>query len=520
MKELPIGTQSFEILRNDGCLYVDKTEYIYRMITTGRIYFLSRPRRFGKSLLISTLDALFRGHKKLFNGLYIYDKWNWSQQYPVIKIDWGNINHSTSQKMEESLVFGLKSIAKDYQITLTAKLASDCFKELIKSLHDKTGQGVVILIDEYDKPITSHLFDDQLSDIKKDLHDFYQVMKASDEYVQFIFITGVSKFSGLSIFSALNNPKDITLHEDYVSICGYTQEELENNFSEYIDRTAEYHNVTREYLLEQIRYWYNGYTWDGKTAIYNPFSTLNFFDTRRFDDYWFGTGTPTFLIEIIRRRNSPDIMLKPFTINSDMFQGYDPTNIDEIPLLFQTGYLTVKQVQLIDLRIKYTLDVPNMEVKEAFLKCLLQSYGQYSNIRIAELYKTIEQQILACDEAGFARTLESMVATVPAELHTARESYYHSIMLIWMRTIGFEIHGEVSNNLGFADAVWEQQGVTVVAEIKYHARKKIKYLLKEAMKQINDRRYYNRSLGKVILLGIAFSGKNVGCRMEELKFEK
>ncbi|MDR1169880.1 MAG: AAA family ATPase, partial [Prevotellaceae bacterium] len=327
MQQLGLDTQSFEKLRSRNCLYVDKTEDIYRMITDGRIYFLSRPRRFGKSLLVSTLEALFKGKKNLFECLYIYDKWEW-EEYPVIKIDWAGINHSTPEKMEKSLMFHLKKNARSYGITLIAESAIDCFSDLIESLHEKTGKDVIILIDEYDKPITAHISDSYLETIKKDVHDFYQVMKSSDEYLQFVLLTGVSKFSGLSIFSALNNPQDITLDREYVTICGYTQEELESNFSEYIDRAAEYLEMTREYLLEQIQYWYNGYTWDGKTAIYNPFSTMNFFKRQVFGNYWFSTGTPTFLIDLIRRRNSMEDVLKPIVVSDEiLFDGYDPANI-------------------------------------------------------------------------------------------------------------------------------------------------------------------------------------------------
>ncbi|MDR0725212.1 MAG: ATP-binding protein [Prevotellaceae bacterium] len=519
LTKLPLGIQSFEDIRDKKYLYVDKTEIIHRIVSKGKVYFLSRPRRFGKSLLINTLEELFKGNRKLFKGLYIYDKWKWSQKYPVIKIDWGGINHSTPEEMKESLISYLKEIAEKYQITLNEKSAIDSFRKLIESLHSKTGKKTVILIDEYDKPITSHLFDTDLNDIKKAIHDFYQVMKSSDNHIEFIFITGVSKFSGLSIFSALNNPVDITIDEDYVSICGYTQEELESNFSEYIDSAAEHLKMTREDLLEQIRYWYNGYTWDGKTAVYNPVSTMIFLDTREFVGYWFRTGTPTFLIDIIQRRNRPDIVLTQHVVSNNAFNGYDPPKINEISLFFQTGYLTVKQKDVIGGIPSYTLDIPNMEVKEALLKCLLEAYGQYSDEQVINLRKTMQQQILACDEPGFSRTLESMVASIPPELHIGSESYYHSIMLMWMRIIGFEIQAEASNNLGRADIVWKQPEpeVTVVAEIKYHATVKIESLLNDAVNQINNRRYYNKYHGKIILLGIAFSGKNVGCRLEELK---
>jgi hypothetical protein len=234
MKGLPIGTQSFEILRNSGYIYVDKTEIIHRIVTKGRVYFLSRPRRFGKSLLISTLDALFQGWKELFEGLYIYDKWDWTQQYPVIRIDWTQINHATLKEMKISMISYLKEIAQSYQITLSAQSAPDCFRELIKTLHDKNGkkQKVVVLIDEYDKPVTSHIYEPDLKKIQKAVHDFYQVMKGADDCLKFIFLTGVSKFSGLSVFSALNNPDDITLQKEYASICGYTQEELQDGSTE------------------------------------------------------------------------------------------------------------------------------------------------------------------------------------------------------------------------------------------------------------------------------------------------
>jgi hypothetical protein len=312
------------------------------MITGGRIYFLSRPRRFGKSLLVSTLEAIFLGKKDLFEGLYIYDKWEW-ETYPVIKIDWTGINHSMPEKMEKSLVLYLDEIAQNYRITLKAESAVDYFRKLIAALREKTGKKVVILIDEYDKPVTAHLTDGHLEAIKTNVHDFYQVMKSADEYLHLVFLTCVSKFSGLSIFSALNNPQDITLRGEYAAICGYTQEELESNFSEYIDRAAERFKKTREELLAQIRYWYNGYTWDGRTAIYNPFSTMNFFQIRLFDNYWFSTGTPAFLIDIIQRRDSVEDILKPIVVDKSILDEYDTANISEVPLLFQTGYLTIKQ---------------------------------------------------------------------------------------------------------------------------------------------------------------------------------
>jgi hypothetical protein len=511
---------------------VDKTADIHSLISTGKIYFLSRPHRFGKSLLVSTMEALFKGEKHLFEGLYIYDKWDWSQQYPVIRIDWTQIPHPTVEEMEIRLFNYLKEIAGNYQVTLTLKSAAECFRELILVLHEKTGKKVVILIDEYDQPITKHLFDDNLEEIRKTVHDFYQIMKGSDEYLKFIFLTGVSKFSGLSVFSALNNTRDITLSEDYASICGYTQEELENNFYEYLDSAAEYMQTTKEDLLEDIRSCYDGYTWDGKTSIYNPFSTLLFFAEQRFDTFWFDTGTPTFLIDIIQRQNRAYAILDTDEVGSDVFKGYDPvavgsnvlngdsSKIGIKPLLFQTGYLTIKKVRVIDKTLLYTLGAPNSEVHDAFMKNLLKVFGKYSDdINVDKLRLTMQQQINDCDKAGFTDSLEAMIATIPYQLHRADEAYYHSITSIWMRLIGFKVHNEVSNNIGRADIVWEQPWGTVIAEIKYHAETKIDTLLDAAITQIHDRRYYNSFIGKKILLGIAFSGPNVGCRMEVLDYQ-
>jgi hypothetical protein len=264
------------------------------MVSQGKVYFLSRPRRFGKSLLISTLEALFGGRKELFEGLYIYDKWGWTQQHPVITIDWSQIDFTSVNELKCNLLKHLEGVAQDYHVSIDGRTAPTYFKQLIRALKTKTGKQVVVLVDEYDCPVIDNLFNPKLDIIRKTAHDFYRIMKGSDKDLKFIFLTGISKFSVLSVFLALNNLDDITLQKEYASICGYTQEELESNFSEYIDSAAKYLKMTGEYMLEQIRYWYNGYTWDGKTAIYNRFSTLRFFDLKRFGSYWFRTGTPKY----------------------------------------------------------------------------------------------------------------------------------------------------------------------------------------------------------------------------------
>jgi hypothetical protein len=303
----------------------------------------------------------------------------------------------------------------------------------------------------------------------------------------------------------------------YAAICGYTQEELENSFPDHIDLVSEKYRWTRTKMLDVIRRWYDGYSWDNVTQVYNPFSTLLFLDKKQFGDYWFKTGTPTFLIDILMRRERTGILLEQININDNLLDGYEPQTLNEIPLLFQTGYLTVKGVEYSEFGTSYTLGIPNMEVNEALLKRLLLAYGNYPLTQVDALRKTTEQRLRDGDEQGFANCIETMLATVPNELKMNCEAHYHALVSIWLRFLGFEIHSELSNNLGRADAVWKQPGLTVVAELKYHNNKNMEILLNEAMAQIHERRYFNQALGRILLLGIAFSGTNVKCRMEEMK---
>ncbi|MDR3269183.1 MAG: ATP-binding protein [Tannerella sp.] len=518
MKQLPIGTQSFEILRSNNFLYVDKTQDIYRLVTGNRIIFLSRPRRFGKSLLISTMDALFKGNKPLFEGLWIYDKWDWTQTCPVLRIDWTDIKHATKEEMELDMSDFIKHIATNYGLTLTRRFASSLFGELIEQLHRKTGQKVVILIDEYDAPILDTMGTPEMEPIQEFLQDFYKRLKSNDEHLKLIFLTGVSKFAKLSIFSTLNNPNDITMDEKYAAICGYTQEELESSFADRIDDLIKHTGMTREELLSAVRYWYNGYTWDGETSVYNPFSTLLLFDKREISNYWFTSGTPKFLMEQLKRRNEIKLVLEPFVADPEIFDSFDPNNIDNISLLFQTGYLTVKEKMKTFITPKYMLALPNQEVRQSLMKYLLSAYSYYPLSRISLLAEHMSEQLTARDAEGFAQSIRIMLQNIPFMLQIGNEKYYHSLFLSWMYTLGFKVEGEIMTGIGCIDAVLEQPDVIVVSELKYHAKKKIKTLLHEAKKQIYDRRYYEKYSDKgkpVLLMGLAFSGKEVGCRIEE-----
>ncbi len=531
MKNLPIGIQSFEDLRSNDYLYVDKTEDIYRLVTSSKVVFLSRPRRFGKSLLVSTLEELYTGSQHLFEGLYIYDKWDWTQRYPVIRIDWTTIKHDSKEEMERSMSTFLKRQAKLEKIKLVSEYASDCFVELIESLHCKKNNKVVVLIDEYDKPILDAIGKPEAAEIRAFLQGFYVVLKGADDHLKFVFMTGVTKVAKVSIFSALNSLKDITLSDKYASICGYTQEELERNFAEYIDETASHLEITRENLLYYICKWYDGYTWDGKTSVYNPFSTLMFFDNQEFSNYWFDTGTPTFLINRLKKHGLAKTVLEPIVAGQNAFNSYDPDALGDIPLLFQTGYLTIKSQRRVGVEPEYTLEVPNLEVKESLMEHLLSAYIQYPVDQLGVLGKAMLKQILAFDAEGFTNNMRKMFADVPYTLkpskaknpakaeakNLANEALYHIIFQLWMTMLGFNIQSERMTNRGRIDAVLQQEGVAIVTELKYHATTKTDILLNQAIAQIREKRYYEPFLDrKVILLGIAFSGKEVGCRIEQL----
>jgi hypothetical protein len=391
-------------------------------------------------------------------------------------------------------------------------------RELIVELHRKTGKKVVVLVDEYDAPILDAIGKpgELIAEIREEVQGIYKVLKATDDHLEKIFLTGVSKFAGLSVFSALNNPKDITLNEDYSTVCGYTQEELEANFAEYIDALAGKMNMPRAEFLEEMRERYNGFSWDGQTTVYNPFSILRFFDERRFGNFWFNTATPTFLIELLKKRNQVETYTKPVVTTESVFGSYDPEKLETVPLLFQTGYLTVKNVVFENGKLIYTLEAPNREVRDAFADHLFKEFAGLSSEDMTSVQSDMIRQIRELDSEGFNRSLKAMIAHVPSILHIAEEKYYHSLFLIWLYALGFKIESELLTNVGRIDAVWRMKDTIVIAELKHDRQAPPEKLLAEAEAQINDKKYYERYAveGKrLILLAVAFSGKEAECRI-------
>jgi hypothetical protein len=413
------------------------------------------------------------------------------------------------------LLYALKEIAGNYQITLEASNPEDRFRELLTLLHRKTGERAVVLIDEYDKPVTSHLYDEHLDEIRRAVHDFYQVIKGADDHLKFVFLTGVSKFSGLSVFSALNNLEDISLFPEYAGICGYTQAELENNFDEYIGLAAARFKKTKQEMLQSIRYWYDGYSWDAETFVYNPFSTLKFFREKIFASHWFGTGTPSFFIDIVKRSHRPETLFDTQIVDINLLKnGYDPNAPETIPLMFQTGYLTVKEIKTVGEKTQYILETPNVEVSEATIEYLLRTFSTYPIGEFVKLRETIHQQILISDSDGLTASLKALFA-VPYQIKGGKEENYHVLFQICLRALGFKVQSEVSTEFGRADAILELPEMTVITEIKYSSSKNTETLLAEAKKQILEKRYAEAYTGRIMLLCAAFTDEEVKCRLEE-----
>ena len=365
LQRLPIGEQSFALVRNEGFLYVDKTEQIYNLVTNNRYIFLSRPRRFGKSLTLATIDELFRGNRHLFEGLWVENHWDWSKKNPVIHLVFNTLGYAHSG-LEHVLSKEMLRFADLYGVELKETAYDRQFRELILKVAERHGR-VVLLVDEYDKPLIDFLTPEDLHKAKENrsiLKRFYGGLKDKDsqDALRFLMITGVSKFSQVSIFSDLNYLSDLTLGEHGATLVGYTQAELEANFGAWLDHlNVRFPKLTRAQLLDKIRLWYNGYTWDGENRAYNPFSILQLFNQSVFQDYWFKTGTPTFLIEKIKA--AQEFRFNNLEVSRGIFDSYDLENLDLHALLFQTGYLTIRAIDE-DYGL-ITLDYPNREVEEA-----------------------------------------------------------------------------------------------------------------------------------------------------------
>ncbi len=503
MKHLTTSLYTFEKLIEGNYLYVDKTEYIWNMVREPYgIYFLSRPRRFGKSLTLSTLKAIFQKKKRLFEGLALESKpYEW-EEYPVIHIDLGEVPASSAAELNEALMSVLDSTAEEYGIALTAGTASSRFSELIRALQDRG--KVVILIDEYDKPILDNATKDNVESIREVLENFYSVIKATEPYQRFVFLTGVSKFSKVSVFSKLNNLTDITMDSRYATMLGYTQEELEKYFAGHIDAITEDRDVDRNALLKQLKEWYNGYKFhQNAKSVYNPVSIGKFFGSQgEFRNYWFETGTPSFLLKLAREQHFDfeERLSKP--VGELAFSSYEIDKLKPLALLLQTGYLTIRETEVEDQIVFYHLDFPNREVEAAFEAYLLDEYADIEKENVEYYAAMIAKTLRNGDVDGMMDKMKKFFVNIPYDIQIDREKYYQTIFYVIFRLIGLFIEAESRTSTGRIDAVAQTDDYIYIFEFKLDGEPE------EALEQIRKKEYHHkyRDSGKqIILVGANFS---------------
>jgi len=495
IQKYPIGLQDFGGIRNNGFVYVDKTPYIHQLISSYKYYFLSRPRRFGKSLLISTLECVFKGDKGLFDGLYIYDKWTF-ESYPIIRISFSNIGYRTMGLLN-AIANELQIIAEKNQLSLHSDRLdiANVFKELIEKLHAKYNKQVVILIDEYDKPIIDYLDKNNIHVAQENrsvMKTFYSILKDADPHLKFVFITGVSKFSQVSIFSDLNNLHDITLKRDYNEICGISQNELAQYFPKELE----------VYDKEKIRLWYNGYRWhiDG-SKMYNPFSLLSFFTDGDYRNYWYATGTPTFLMVLSEELGLYE--MKNMMATSAVLSSYDPEKLQLIPLLFQTGYLTISKYDSI-LHV-YHLDFPNQEVRSAYNEGLLETFTHHSEPHVPYAMTYLLTSLKEKNPSLLEKTINEIFVHIPYDKWRDRtENFYHAIIHLLFSLLGVYIHSEVHTKDGRADAIILHEDHVYCLEFK------LDKTAESAIQQVKDKRYldaYRNKASHFHIIGINFDSE-------------
>ncbi|MDR3292412.1 MAG: ATP-binding protein [Methanobrevibacter sp.] len=520
---LPLGIDTFEEIIEDNYIYVDKTKEIEELIKSKKkYYFLSRPRRFGKTLLLSTLKALFNGEKELFKGLYIYDLRDWNEKYPIIHIDMSTMANNSSEELKKSLTDTLDIIAEEKGINIDKNLLlENKFSQLIKLIYKDTGKKIVILIDEYDKPILDNIDNLNLANMnRKILKSFYTILKSLGRYIQLVFLTGVSKFSQTSIFSGPNVLKDLTFNENYSKICGYSQDELLNYFDEYIDSFAKNAKMTKDNLLKKIKSYYDGYSWDGKNFLYNPYSILSSLDDKLFSNYWFKTGTPSFLIELIRKENDISSLITKLKVDPDSLTDFELDNINLTSALLQSGYLTIKDKREYEGEIlEYILDIPNKEVHDSIFKELASIYTNKSYSELNILAYDLLSSFKTSDSEKFNKVMKILISRISYLDHKKDESFYHALFLSIMGLLGFSIRGEIITNIGRFDAGLIHGNMAVICEIKYSDRENLDKLTDIAMNQIIEKRYYESYLDKdnVILLGLGFGNRDVKGKLKEYK---
>ena len=504
-RRYPIGIQSFERLRNDNCVYIDKTELIYRLVNTHTTYFLSRPRRFGKSLLVSTLEAYFSGKKDLFKGLMMEQlEKDWTV-YPVLHIDFSISKYMNAGMLRSAINNRLVEWERIYGCDTSEDTFSLRLKGIIKRAYEQSGRQVVLLVDEYDSPMLDSNNNEELqAEIRGIMRDFFSPLKAQGEYLRFLFLTGISKFSQMSIFSELNNLQNISMQDAYSAICGITENELRTQLEEDIRRMAEANGETYDEACIHLKQQYDGYHFSKKCEdVYNPFSLFNAFAQKSYENFWFSTGTPTFLIDILQQSNFDIRQLDGVSATAEQFDA--PTNVitDPLPVLYQSGYLTIKGYDE-EFGI-YSLGFPNREVEEGFIKFLLPFYANTNAVESEFEIQKFVREIRIGDYDSFFRRLRSFFADTPYELIRDLELHYQNVLFIVFKLVGFYVKAEYHTSEGRIDLVLQTDKFVYVIEFKLDGT------AEDALRQINEKHYAlpfeaggNRRLFKI---GVNFNAK-------------
>lgn len=482
-RKYPIGIQSFENIRKEGYLYVDKTALIYQLVQTGKYYFLSRPRRFGKSLLLSTLQAYYEGKKELFEGLAMASLEKDWKTYPVLLLDLNAQRYDSVDSLTSILNDTLCEWERLYGTQESETTLSLRFKGVIQRAAEKTGRNVVVLIDEYDKPMLQAIHNRELqSSYRNILKAFYGVLKSKDAYLQFALLTGVTKFSKVSVFSDLNNLMDISMDNRYAAICGITEQELVTDLGEYIRDLSETLQMSYEDLLRELQERYDGYHFvEDSEVLYNPFSLLNTFARKKLGNYWFETGTPTYLVELLKENHYPLEHLTYEQATADTLTGIDTVDSSPIPVLYQSGYLTIKDY---DPEFEtYTLGFPNKEVEEGFTRFLLPYYAHIRSGSSAFHIVNFVKEVRSGNIDGFMKRLQSFFSDTPYELVRDLELHYQNVLFIIFRLVGFYTQAEYHTSEGRVDLVIRTDQFIYVMEFKLDGT------AEEALQQIEEKQY-------------------------------
>ncbi len=500
-RRFPIGIQNFEQLRNNNCVYVDKTELIYRLTHTDQVYFLSRPRRFGKSLLVSTLEAYFRGKRELFEGLAMERLEREWDAYPVLHIDFSLTKYTEVSELTGQLNLFLSRWEEEYGKNEAEKTAAERLQGILMRAYRQTGKPVVVLIDEYDAPLLDSNSDVALQQqLRTEMRKFFSPLKGLGQYLRFLFITGISKFSQMSIFSELNNLQNISMRDDFSALCGITENELLTVLKPDIERMAQANGETYEEARAHLKHQYDGYHFSKQCEdIYNPFSLFNAFDAKEYKNFWFSTGTPTFLIDLLREADFDIRCLEGIEATDEQFDAPTERITSPVPVLYQSGYLTIKGYDP-DFRI-YRLAYPNGEVRKGFIESLLPAYvhlpGENNTFYVVSFIRDLRKGDI---ESCLERT-RSFFASIPHDLENKTEKHYQTVFYLLFRLMGQYVDAEVKSAVGRADVVVRMKDAVYVFEFKFDGTPE------EALAQIESKQYaipYGAEGRRIVKVGVNF----------------